>query len=115
MSSIYGFLGPDFNIYKGTSMTTPAAYSAIKGAITNFSRYLASYYGKHKIRVNSISPGGIFDNQPEIFVHKYCQKVPLDRMGKPSDVAKAVCFLISDDSSYITGHNLVIDGGFSII
>ncbi len=115
MSSIYGFLGPDFNIYKGTKMTTPAAYSAIKGGIINFSKYLASYYGEDQIRVNSVSPGGIFDNQPEIFVKKYCEKVPLNRMGKPSDVAKAVSFLISDDSSYITGHNLVIDGGFSII
>lgn len=115
MSSIYGFLGPDFNIYKGTKMTSPAAYSAIKGGIINISKYLASYYGEYQIRVNSISPGGVFDNQPEIFVKKYCEKVPLDRMGKPSDVANAVCFLISENSSYITGHNLVVDGGFSII
>lgn len=115
LSSIYGFLGPDFKIYKGTKMTTPAAYSAIKGAITNLSRYLASYYGDQKIRVNTISPGGIFDNQPEKFVQEYCKKVPLNRMGKPIDVANAVCFLISEESSYITGHNLVIDGGFSII
>ena len=83
MSSIYGFLGPDFKIYKETKMTTPAAYSAIKGGIINFSKYLASYYGEHQIRVNSVSPGGIFDNQPEIFVQKYCEKVPLNRMGKP--------------------------------
>lgn len=115
MASIYGILGPDFSVYEGTKMTMPAAYSAIKGALINFTRYLASYCGPHRIRVNCVSPGGIFDNQNPIFVKNYEQKVPLRRMGMPNDIAPPVAFLLSDDSSYITGHNLVVDGGWSII
>lgn len=115
MSSIYGLVGPDFTIYEGTEMTTPAAYSAIKGGLNNFTRYLASYYGAYQIRVNTVSPGGIFDNQPESFVTNYNKKVPMKRMGSPKDIVSAVYFLLTDDSSYITGHNLIVDGGWSII
>lgn len=115
ISSIYGVLGPDFSIYENTSMTTPAAYAAIKGAIVNLTRYLASYYGEYNIRVNAVSPGGIFDNQPESFVKKYESKVPLKRMGTPADIAPPVVFLLSDDAAYITGHNLMVDGGWSAI
>ncbi|PCJ84841.1 MAG: short-chain dehydrogenase [Flavobacteriales bacterium] len=115
MASIYGILGPNFNIYQGTEMTMPVAYSAIKGAIVNFTRYLASYYGPHKVRANCISPGGIFDQQPKSFVTKYTENVPLGRMGNTDDISPAVEFLLSDDSKYITGHNLVIDGGWSCI
>ncbi len=115
ISSIYGFLAPDFTIYKGTNMTMPAAYSAIKGGINNFTKYLASYHGSKGIRVNSVSPGGIFDNQDKTFVRHYEKKVPLQRMGQPKDIAPSVSFLLSDDASYITGHNLLIDGGWSII
>jgi NAD(P)-dependent dehydrogenase (short-subunit alcohol dehydrogenase family) len=115
MSSIYGLLGPDFTVYEGTEMTMPAAYSAIKGGLNNLTRYLASYYGEYQIRVNTVSPGGIFDNQPEAFLRNYNKKVPLKRMGSPKDIVSAVCFLLTDDSSYVTGHNLVVDGGWSII
>lgn len=115
MSSIYGIVGPDFTVYEGTEMTMPAAYAAIKGGLNNFTRYLASYYGPYQIRVNTVSPGGIFDNQPELFVNNYKRKVPLKRMGSPKDIVSAVNFLLADESSYITGHNLVIDGGWSII
>jgi NAD(P)-dependent dehydrogenase (short-subunit alcohol dehydrogenase family) len=115
MSSIYGILGPDFNVYEGTDMTMPVAYSAIKGGINSLTRYLASYFGPFQIRVNSISPGGIFDNQPDKFVQNYNKKVPMRRMGQPKDVIAAVHFLLSDESSYITGQNLIVDGGWSII
>lgn len=116
LSSIYGIVGPDFTVYEGTSMTMPAAYSAIKGGLVNFTRYLASYYGKYNIRVNCISPGGIEDvTQPRTFVSTYNKKVPMKRMGTPSDIAPSVVFLLSDEASYITGHNLIIDGGWSII
>ena len=115
MSSIYGLLGPDFTVYEGTDMTMPAAYSAIKGGINNLTRYLASYYGAYQIRVNTVSPGGIFDNQPETFVNNYNRKVPMKRMGNPKDIVSAVYFLLTDESSYITGHNLVVDGGWSVI
>lgn len=115
MASIYGVVGPDFTVYEGTKMGNAVGYSAIKGGLINLSRYLASYYGKHNIRVNCISPGGIFDNQPEPFLSNYNKKVPLNRMGTPSDIAPSVSFLMSDEASYITGHNLIIDGGWTAI
>lgn len=115
IASIYGMVGPDFSVYDGTSMTMPAAYSAIKGGIINFTKYLASYYGKCGIRINAISPGGIFDNQPELFVKNYEQKVPMKRMGYPSDIAPVVSFLIADEAAYITGQNIAIDGGWTSI
>lgn len=115
IASIYGILGPDFSIYKNTSMTMPAAYSVIKGGIINFTRYLSSYLGEYNIRSNSISPGGIFNDQNPKFVKNYIKKVPLGRMGFPNDIAPAVVFLMSNSSSYISGHNLVIDGGWSAI
>jgi len=115
LASTYGVVGPDFGVYKGTAMTMPAAYSAIKGGVINFTRYLASYYGSYSVRVNCVSPGGIFDNQNPMFVESYESKVPLKRMGKPDDIAGPVCFLLSDDSKYVTGHNLMVDGGWTAI
>ncbi|MBC6110554.1 SDR family oxidoreductase [Pedobacter fastidiosus] len=115
MSSIYGLLGPDFTVYDGTEMTMPAAYSAIKGGLNNLTRYLASYYGPFQVRVNTVSPGGIFDNQPEKFVENYNKKVPMRKMGSPKDIVAAVFYLLTDEASYTTGHNLVVDGGWSII
>ena len=115
IASIYGVEGNDFTVYEGTNMTSAAAYSAIKGGIINFSRYLASYYGRHGVRVNCVSPGGIFDNQNEIFVKNYENKVPLKRMGNPDDIAPAVSFLLSDEAKYITGQNLIVDGGWTAI
>ena len=114
IGSIYGELGPDFSIYKNTRITMPAAYSAIKGAVINFTRYLASYLGEYNIRCNCVSPGGIFNNQEKTFVEQYESKVPLKRMGTPKDIAPLISFLISDDSKYITGQNIKIDGGWSI-
>lgn len=115
MSSIYGLVGPDFTVYEGTEMTMPGAYAAIKGGVNNLTRYLASYYGKYQVRVNTVSPGGIFDNQPEAFVTKYNEKVPMKKMGQPKDIVAAIYFLLTDEASYITGHNLVVDGGWSAI
>lgn len=115
MSSIYGLVGPDFTVYEGTEMTMPAAYSAIKGGLNNLTRYLAAYYGPYQVRVNTVSPGGIFDNQPEIFVENYNKKVPLKRMGEPKDIVAALHYLLADESSYVTGHNLIIDGGWTSI
>ena len=113
LGSTYGVVAPDFSIYEGTEMTMPAAYSAIKGGTIAFTRYLAAYYAKYNIRANSISPGGIFDNQAPAFVEKYSRKTPLGRMGNPEDIAGAVVFLASDASSYVTGHNLLVDGGWT--
>ncbi len=115
MSSIYGVVGPDFTVYGDTGMTMPAAYSAIKGGLVNFSRYLASYYGAYNIRVNCVSPGGIFDHQNTVFVKNYEAKVPMRRMGLPDDISGPVSFLLSEDSKYITGQNLIVDGGWTAI
>lgn len=114
-SSIYGVTGPDFSIYDGTKMTMPAGYAVIKGGITNFTRYLASYLGPRGIRVNALCPGGVFDGQAEEFVEKYRQKVPLRRMAKIEDVVGPLLFLISDQSAYINGVNLPVDGGWLAI
>jgi NAD(P)-dependent dehydrogenase (short-subunit alcohol dehydrogenase family) len=115
IGSTYGVVSPDFTVYDGTEMTSPAAYTAIKGGVINFTRYLAAYFGKHGIRANCVSPGGIFDNQNPVFVKNYEHKVPLHRMGKPSDIAGPVAFLLSDDAAYVTGHNLMADGGWTCI
>ena len=112
-SSIYGIVGPDFSIYSGTKMTMPAAYAAIKGGIVNFTRYLATYFGKDGIRVNAICPGGIKNDQPKDFIKNYSKKTPLGRMGEPHDIVGPVLFLASDASSYVTGHILVVDGGWT--
>ncbi len=115
IASIYGFAAPRFEIYEGTNMTMPVEYAAIKGGIINLTKYLASYLGKYNIRVNCISPGGIFDNQPKSFVEKYSQKVLIEkRMANVDDLAGVLLFLLSDASKYITGQNIVMDGGWSL-
>jgi NAD(P)-dependent dehydrogenase (short-subunit alcohol dehydrogenase family) len=115
IASIYGVVGPDFDIYEGTNMTMPAAYSAIKGGVVNFTRYLASYLGPKNVRVNAVSPGGILNGQDSSFIKKYNCKVPLRRMGNPDDISPTVVFLLSNDSKYITGQNIIIDGGWTSI
>ena len=117
IASIYGVVGNDFTLYEGYGGTSPAAYSAIKGGIINFSRYLASYYGKFNIRVNCVSPGGILDekNQHPSFIERYSEKSPLKRLGCPEEIAPAITFLLSDEASFITGHNLMVDGGWTAI
>ena len=116
IASIYGVVGNDFTIYENTDgMTSPAAYSAIKGGIINFTKYLASYFGSYGIRVNSVSPGGIYNNQNQNFVRQFEFKVPLKRMAKAEEIAPSVTFLLTDESTYITGHNLIVDGGWTAI
>lgn len=115
IGSIYGVVGNDSSLYEGLDINSSPIYSAIKGGVTNFSRYLAARYGKFGIRVNTLSPGGIFDNQNKEFVSRYSHKVPLGRMAQPEEIASAALFLASDASSYVTGATLLVDGGWTAI
>ena len=115
MASIYGFAAPRFEMYNGTKMTVPVEYAAIKGAIINLTKYLSSYLGKYNIRVNAISPGGVYDKQNENFTEAYCKKVVLgNRMANVDDLTDVLIFLLSDGSKYITGQNIIVDGGWSL-
>ena len=113
IGSIYGLLGPDWRLYDGTKMANPAAYSASKGGLMQFTRWLATTLAP-EIRVNAIAPGGIFRNQPNEFIKKYQERVPLGRMAKETDFRGAILFLVTDISAYCTGQILTVDGGFGI-
>jgi len=113
LASIYGVVAPDFSIYEGTEMTMPAAYASIKAGIIALTKYIATYYGAFNIRANCISPGGIYDNQPDYFVKKYSLKTPLGRMSNPHEIVGTVIYLASDASSYVTGQNIIVDGGWT--
>lgn len=114
IASIYGTVAPRFDLYKGTSMTMPVEYAAIKSAIVHLTKYFAKYYYKTGIRVNSLSPGGILAGQPRSFIKAYQKYCTSKGMLEAEDVAGSLLFLLSDESHYITGRNLVIDDGFSI-
>ena len=115
MASIYGFAAPRFEVYGDTKMTMPVEYAAIKGGIITLTKYLASYLGKYNIRVNAVSPGGVYDNQPENFVDAYSKKVVLgNRMANVDDLTDVIIFLLSDGSKYITGQNMIVDGGWNL-
>ncbi len=116
VSSMYGLVSPDQRIYEkadGSTFIKPAAYGASKAAIINLTKYLATYWAKKNIRVNAITPGGIFNNEPEEFVKKFSEECPLGRMASPEEIVGAVLFLSSDAASYMTGANIVIDGGWT--
>jgi len=115
IASIYGFMAPRFELYENTNFTSPVEYSAIKGGLLSLTKYLASYLGKHGIRVNALSPGGVHNNQPESFVAQYSKKTIIGNgMAEPDDLTGALIFLLSDASRYVTGQNIVVDGGWSI-
>lgn len=112
-SSVAGILGPDNRLYEGTTMQSPAGYHASKGGLLQLTRYFAAILAP-KIRVNAISPSGVWRNQPQVFQERYQQRIPLGRMATEEDMKGAIVYLASDLSRYVTGHNLVIDGGFTI-
>ena len=108
-------VAPDMNIYNGLDFETEPDYPFIKGGIISFSKYLSSYYAKSNVRVNCISPGGFFNNQPELFLKNYISKTPLGRMANHDDMKGIALFLASDASSYITGSTIPVDGGWTAI
>jgi NAD(P)-dependent dehydrogenase (short-subunit alcohol dehydrogenase family) len=117
--SIYGIVAPDQRIYEGSqyegrAINTPAIYSASKAGLWGLTQYLASYWGGQGVRVNAITPGGVFSGQNETFVKNYSQRVPLGRMARREDIVNGMVFLACDASSYLNGHNLVVDGGWTV-
>lgn len=114
MSSIYGSMAPRFEVYEGTPMTMPVEYAAIKSAVVHLTRYFAQYFKGKGIRVNCLSPGGILDNQPADFLAAYKAHCASKGMLVAEDVVGALLFLLSDDSCYMTGQNIIIDDGWSL-
>lgn len=118
ISSIYGILSPCQDIYEfrrmnGEVFFKPVAYSISKSAIMNLTRYLATYWAGKGVRVNTLTLAGVFNNQPKEFLEAYCPRVPLGRMADPLEYVGPVLFLVSEAASYVTGSNLVADGGWS--
>ena len=112
ISSIYGLVGPDMGLYEGTTMANPAGYGASKGGLLQLMRHLATVFAPD-VRVNALSPGGVWRQQPEAFHDRYRARTPLGRMATEEDLKGAAAYLASDLSSYVTGHNLVVDGGWT--
>ena len=120
ISSIYGIVSPDQSLYKyknidGKKFYKPIAYSASKSGILNLTRYLGVYWAKNNVRVNTLTIAGVFNNQDDEFLKEYCNRIPIGRMANQNDFNGALLFLASDQSTYMTGSNLVIDGGWSAI
>ena len=112
IGSIYGLVGPDPRLYEGSGLGNPAAYAASKAGLMQLTRWLATTMAP-SVRVNSITPGGIFRNQEEEFVRRYSDRTPLRRMGSEQDIKGALAYLAGDLSQYVTGHDLVVDGGWT--
>ncbi len=120
ISSIYGLVSPDQSIYeykrrKGKDFFKPIAYSASKSGVLNLTRYLSSYWAKKNVRVNSLTIAGVFNNQEQDFLDEYTKRIPIGRMAEVNEYNGALIFLASDTSSYMTGSNLIIDGGWTSI
>lgn len=113
MSSIYGSKAPRFSVYEGSEMTMPIEYAAIKSGIENLTRYFSQYLKGKNIRVNSLSPGGVLDNQPEEFISAYNSLCSSKGMLDPEDLTGTLVYLLSDLSKYLVGQNLIVDDGFS--
>jgi NAD(P)-dependent dehydrogenase (short-subunit alcohol dehydrogenase family) len=111
VGSIYGVFGPDFSLYEGTDMDAPPDYSFHKGGMVALTHYLARKLASRKIRVNCVSPGGLYSGQNERFLERYNRKTPAGRMARHDDIKGLIVFLSSPASSYMTGENILIDGG----
>lgn len=113
LASTYGVVAPDHSIYIGTSLGCPAVYSASKGGVIMLTKYLATYWAGKGIRVNSVTPHGLYNNHEEQFIKNFSTHSPLGRMCDRKEVVGAMLYLASDASSYVTGHNLIVDGGWT--
>lgn len=114
ISSIYGVVAPDFSIYENTPMTMPIEYAAIKSGLLHINKYISKYINNSDFRINAVSPGGIFDSQPQAFLRAYKGKTMGTGMLDVSDIIASILFLLSEQSKYIVGQNLIVDDGFSL-
>lgn len=112
IGSVHGIVGPDWRLYEAVGMASPAAYAVSKAALIQLTTWLATTLAP-AIRCNSVSPGGLERSQPSKFVTRYQERTPLGRMGSENDIVGTIVFLLSDSSSYVTGQNIVVDGGYS--
>tara|TARA_X000001036_G_scaffold422237_1_gene444990 strand:- start:2821 stop:3591 length:771 start_codon:yes stop_codon:yes gene_type:complete len=113
ISSIYGITSPNHDIYKNNPISQPISYSVTKSGIISLTRYLATLWAKNGVRVNSISPGGVFNYQNDDFINEYCIRSPIGRMADEDEINGSILYLASSASKYVTGHNLVVDGGWT--
>ncbi len=118
-ASIYGVTAPDPRIYRGSEymgkpISTPPVYAASKAGVIGLTRYLATHWGHRGVRVNTLTPGGVESGQNDTFNLQYSARVPLGRMARPEEMTGALVFLASDAASYVTGQNIVVDGGWTI-
>jgi len=117
VASTYGVVAPDQRLYQDENgvqqMYKSAAYPASKGAVIMLTKFMATYWAGKGVRVNALSPGGVQNNQPDVFIEKYAKRTPMGRMAAPGDYEGALVFLASDASAYMTGHNLIVDGGWT--
>lgn len=114
ISSIYGVVAPRFEIYEGTKMTVPVEYAAIKSGLIHLTKYMAKYFKGMNIKVNTLTPGGIFDSQPEPFLENYKDKCLTKGMLDKSDLKGTLVYLLSDMSKYVNGQNIIVDDGFTL-
>ena len=117
-ASIYGVVAPDQRIYEGSEylghrINTPAVYSASKAGVVGLTQYLSTYWAEKGVRVNTLTPGGVESGQNDTFKRNYSARIPMNRMAQPDEMVGALVFLASDASSYITGQNIIVDGGLT--
>ncbi len=113
LGSIYGVVAADQRIYADSGRNSSEVYAFTKGGVIAFTRYLAAYLAPRGVRVNCLSPGGVFNNQAPVFVENYSRRTPAGRMAEVTDLTGALIFLASDAARYVTGQNLIVDGGFT--
>jgi NAD(P)-dependent dehydrogenase (short-subunit alcohol dehydrogenase family) len=114
ISSVYGVISPKFEIYNNTPMTMPAEYAVIKSSLIHLSKYVTKYVGNSSFRVNLVSPGGIIDNQPASFLEAYKEHTMGKGMLYVDDILGSILYLLSDDSKYVNGQNIIVDDGFTL-
>jgi NAD(P)-dependent dehydrogenase (short-subunit alcohol dehydrogenase family) len=114
IASLYGVVSPNHRMYPGTGVSQPVAYSVSKGGVIALTRYLATLWADRGVRVNCITPGGVYNQHTEEFVTRYAGLCPMGRMASPDELRGALIYLASAASAYCTGHNLVVDGGWTV-